>query len=138
MYVLPHRRLTDTDGKVKSGTPVIPVQRNGSPLASGRFRRPTHEKTLKQNSCGFSGRLLRSPYASSDHRRLRRISHQGPPGAPRLHPRDIAEKTGRSITWLSLLERNIQPRASKMLIGKIARALETQPEDFIRATQDAA
>ena len=51
---------------------------------------------------------------------------------------DIAEKTGRSITWLSLLERNIQPRASKMLIGKIARALETQPEDFIRATQDAA
>jgi transcriptional regulator with XRE-family HTH domain len=51
---------------------------------------------------------------------------------------DMAGKTGRSIYTLSDIERNRHSKVSKMIIGQIARALESKPEDFLKATQDAA
>lgn len=51
---------------------------------------------------------------------------------------DIAGKTGASIYTLSDIERNRHGKVSKMIIGRIARALEAKPEEFIRAVQDAA
>ena len=55
-----------------------------------------------------------------------------------LSQRALGTRAGCSRAYVCAIERGKWPAVSKLIIGRIARALEVSPEEFIRVTEDAA
>ena len=45
---------------------------------------------------------------------------------------DLAKLTDRKTRTINDIERNRHPKVSKLIIGQLARVLQTKPEEFIR------
>lgn len=51
---------------------------------------------------------------------------------------DLAKLTDRKTRTINDIERNRHPKVSKLIIGQLARVLQTKPEEFIRISEEDA
>ena len=79
-----------------------------------------------------------SQHASSPHSRVRRQRDQGPRLYLGYTQADLAKLTDRKTRTINDIERNRHPKVSKLIIGQLARVLQTKPEEFIRISEEDA